>query len=347
MLERADPPNIVIDPGTPVGAIQVPSGMELIVTGFDSPTIGGCARMDVVISTDMARRPGSAGRGHAAAAQEVLLRNRAIIHHIARGLGMITAIDINCDMGESFGNYSFGSDREIMPYLSSVNVACGFHGGDPVHMERTVRLAKACGAAVGVHWGLPDLAGFGRRRMELSADEARCITLYQAGALLAFATANSVAVDHWVPHGALYPMLARDETLAAAMLDAIAATRIEPIIYWPTPLESHRFYDLARQRGFRVVPEIAADLRYRADGSLIIERQKQPQDLSELSDRLQRFLEYGRLATIDGDDLEFEAQAILIHSDGPNAADVARTVRSLVEHLGIAVRPASTLVHAR
>jgi 5-oxoprolinase (ATP-hydrolysing) subunit A len=260
---------------------------------------------------------------------------------------MIKEIDINCDMGESFGNYSFGADREIMPYLSSVNVACGFHGGDPVHMERTVKLASACGVAIGVHWGLPDLSGFGRRRMDLSADEARCITLYQAGALLAFATANGVVVDHWVPHGALYPMLARDETLANAMLDAIALTGIEPIIYCPTPREPHRFYEMARERGFTVVPEIAADLRYRADGSLVIERQKQPQDLSEFGDRLQRFLESGRVATIDGGDLEFEAQAILIHGDGPNALDVARTARSLVNRLGIAVKPASTVVQSR
>jgi 5-oxoprolinase (ATP-hydrolysing) subunit A len=259
---------------------------------------------------------------------------------------MIRAIDINCDMGESFGNYSFGADREIMPYLSSVNIACGFHAGDPVHMERTVRLARDCGIPIGVHWGLPDLAGFGRRRMDLSADDARCLTLYQAGALLAFAQANGVAVDHWVPHGALYPMLARDETVAEAMLDAIASSKIPPTLYWPTPLESHRFYEMARERGFHVVPEIAADLRYRGDGSLLIERLKQSQDLSALADRLQRFLETGKLVTVDGPVLEFEARAILIHGDGPNAMEVAKTVRGVVDRLGIAVTPAGALSKA-
>src|SRR4051794_5248497 len=101
----------------------------------------------------------------------------------------------------------------IMPYLSSANVACGFHGGDAVHMNRTVKLAKAAGIPVGVHWGLPDLAGFGRRRLDLSEEEARCITLYQAGALAMVATANGVTVDHWVPHGALFAMLSTAERM--------------------------------------------------------------------------------------------------------------------------------------
>ena len=256
---------------------------------------------------------------------------------------MIKAVDINCDMGESFGNYSFGEDEAIMPYLSSANVACGFHAGDPVTMERTVRFAKRHSVMLGVHWGLPDLVGFGRRSMDLSADDARCLTLYQAGALLAFAKANEVAIDHWVPHGALYPMLAKDETIGRAMLDAIAASGIEATLYWPTPVQTHRFYELASERGFRIVPEIAADLQYRADGSLVIERTKQPQDLNALADRLQRFFETGKVRTVDGTDIEFEARAILIHGDGPNALDVARTVRSLMDRMHVRVQPASTL----
>lgn len=256
---------------------------------------------------------------------------------------MIRAIDINCDVGESFGNYSFGADSTIMPYLSSANVACGFHGGDPVHMDRTVKLAKSVGIPVGVHWGLPDLAGFGRRRLDLSLEEARCITLYQAGALAMVAAANGVTVDHWVPHGALFAMLGTEEQLSEAMLDAISESRIEPLLYWPTPLQPHCFYERALRRGFRVVSEFAADLGYAADGSLIIERHKAAKDPAAVADRLQRFLEDGEVEAVDGSVLHFPAQAILVHGDAPNAAKVVAAVRAVVDRLGISVQPASII----
>src|SRR6476659_2047911 len=136
---------------------------------------------------------------------------------------MISAIDLNCDVGEGYGNYRMGQDEEIMQYLSSANVACGFHAGDPITMERTVAAAKQYGVAVGVHWGLPDVLGFGRRRIDLSEADARCITIYQIGALRAFAEAAGVEIDHLVPHGALFAMLADHEGLAKAVLSAITA----------------------------------------------------------------------------------------------------------------------------
>ena len=191
---------------------------------------------------------------------------------------MQRAMDINSDVGESFGNYAFGADAEIMPHLSSANVACGFHAGDPVHMERTVTLARENDVAVGVHWGLPDVNGFGRREMKISTDEARCITLYQIGALRQVAASVGATIDHLVPHGALYPMLARDEAIAGAMVDAINSVGEPWVLYWPTPLERHRFYEIAAAEGIPIIHEFCADLGYRADGSVIVERMKKPVD---------------------------------------------------------------------
>ena len=258
---------------------------------------------------------------------------------------MQRAMDINSDVGESFGNYAFGADAEIMPHLSSANVACGFHAGDPVHMERTVTLARENDVAVGVHWGLPDVNGFGRREMKISTDEARCLTLYQIGALRQVAASVGATIDHLVPHGALYPMLARDEAIAGAMVDAINSVGEPWVLYWPTPLERHRFYEIAAAEGIPIIHEFCADLGYRADGSVIVERMKKPVDPSQVADRVQRFVEDGKLRTVDGTDLEFEAQAVLMHGDGPNATDVVAAIRTTLERMQVAVRPASTLVH--
>ncbi|MBM3483485.1 MAG: LamB/YcsF family protein [Alphaproteobacteria bacterium] len=256
------------------------------------------------------------------------------------------AMDVNSDVGESFGNYAFGADAEIMPHLSSANVACGFHAGDPVHMERTVQLAKQHGVAVGVHWGLPDIAGFGRREINISTDEARCLTLYQIGALRQIADSVGATIDHLVPHGALYPMLAKNDAIAGAMIDAINRVDAGWVLYWPTPLERHRFYEIARAEGIRIVHELCIDLEYRCDGSLIVERQKRRVDPGRVADRLERFIRDRKLRTVDDTDLEFDAQAILVHGDGPNAADVVRAVRQTLERLQVSVRPASTLVGA-
>ena len=257
---------------------------------------------------------------------------------------MQEAVDINSDVGESFGNYSFGADADIMPYLSSANVACGFHAGDPVHMERTVTLAKEHNVTVGVHWGLPDVAGFGRRRIDISPDEARCLTLYQIGALQTIAASVGATIDHLVPHGALYPMLSENEAIAGAMIDAIMKVNPNWVLYWPTPLERHCFYEIAQKEGIPIAHELCIDLEYRSNGSLVIERNKAPMDPSRAADRVQRLLEDGKLGTVDDDDIEFEAQALLLHGDAPNAADVAKAVHGVLERLNVAVRPAATLI---
>lgn len=257
---------------------------------------------------------------------------------------MQTAIDMNSDVGESFGPYSFGADADIMKYLSSANVACGFHAGDPVHLVRTIDLARSHGVTVGVHWGLPDLQGFGRRMMSISPEEAKCLTMYQIAALCGTARARGAVVDHLVPHGALYAMLSKDDHLAGAMVEAIVETAPDLVLYWPTPLQDHRFYRIAMDAGLRVAAEICVDMDYRDDGSLVLGREVQRHDPSRLADRVQRYLEDGRIATVDGGDIEFEAQALLLHGDGPDAREVAATIRQRLDTMGVALRPAAELV---
>lgn len=257
---------------------------------------------------------------------------------------MQNAIDMNSDVGESYGAFSFGADAEIMSCLSSANVACGFHAGDPVHMERTVKLAKDHGVSVGVHWGLPDVTGFGRRRMAISPEEARCLTVYQIGALRAVAEGQGAVLDHLVPHGALYSMLAEDESIAGAMVDAILMTDPTLVLYWPTPLQDHCFYRIAAENGIPIAQEICVDMEYRADGGLVLGRTVAAHDPAEVADRVQRFVEDGKLASVDGADLEFEAHALLLHGDGPNAGPLAQAIRDRLSALGVALKPAAQLV---
>lgn len=256
---------------------------------------------------------------------------------------MISAIDLNCDVGESFGNFSFGADEAIMPFLTSANVACGFHAGDPLVMERTVALATLHKVAVGVHWGLPDIAGFGRRRMALTPDEIHTGLIYQMGALEAFASLCGTAIDHAVPHGALYPMLATDEALAKAAVQALCSHRPDLALYWPTPLQHHRFYEYAIVAGLRVIPEFAVDLEYAADGSLIIERTKKAVDISLLKQRLERLFQTDTVLAHDGTSLRFPFRALLMHGDAPNAAEVAATCREQMSRFGIEAM-AATLI---
>ena len=257
---------------------------------------------------------------------------------------MQTAIDMNSDVGESYGAFSFGADAEIMDCLSSANVACGFHAGDPVHMERTVKLAKENGVSVGVHWGLPDVTGFGRRRMAITPEEARCLTVYQIGALQAVAKAQGAVLDHLVPHGALYSMLSEDEAIAGAMVEAILLTDPSLTLYWPTPLQDHCFYRIASENGIPIANEVCVDMDYRADGGLVLSRTVAKRDPEAVADRVQRFLEEGKLETVDGADIEFDAQALLLHGDGPNAAQIARVIRNRLTSLGVALHPAAQLV---
>lgn len=242
-------------------------------------------------------------------------------------------MDINSDCGESFGNWRMGADEALIPHITTANVACGFHAGDPLVMKQTVDLALANNVVVGAHPGLPDLLGFGRRRLAITPDEAYAYVVYQAGALSAILAAGGAALHHVKPHGILYTMLNEEADLAEAVARAICDVCPEPKLYWPAPLDDHALPDAARAAGIEVVGEVYFDLRYDRDGRLVLERQKLAVDLDDLRDRLSDYLKTGEVTAVTGERLAIPAGSICVHGDGPNAADVTRTLCAvLAEH---------------
>jgi UPF0271 protein len=234
--------------------------------------------------------------------------------------------EINCDMGESFGLYKMGDDEGMMPLISVANVACGFHGSDPNHMRATVRLARKHGVRVGAHPSLPDLQGFGRREMKIERDELANIIIYQVGALKGFLDAEGMPLNHIKPHGSLYGMAARMEHVAHAVADAADVFKA-PIFGMINTLHEKVY----RERGHAFVAEFYADLFYRGDGSLIITRQHDPFDPEDAAERALRAVKEGLTRSVDGTDVAVRADCICVHSDTPNAVEVARSVRAAVK----------------
>ncbi len=239
---------------------------------------------------------------------------------------MTQTFDINIDCGESFGNWVMGADEALMPHVTTANLACGFHAGDPMIMVETVRLARQHGVAVGAHPGLPDLRGFGRRVMTLSPDEIYADTLYQAGALRAVLQAHSMELHHVKPHGALYSMLSLSEPLSEAFARAVIDVCPQPMIYYPAPAEKHAVTRIAADMGIDVVPELYFDLSYDDDGGLILKRANEGADLADTKQRLARFLERGEVLSVNGNAVPMTARSICLHGDGPNAVDLACTI---------------------
>lgn len=249
-------------------------------------------------------------------------------------------IDVNCDLGESFGNWQMGNDPEVLSQISTANVACGFHGGDPLTMVRTVEQAVARDVAIGAHPGLPDLLGFGRRVMHISAEDAHAYVLYQAGALGAIARAYGRELHHVKPHGALYVMLNDRDDLAVAVCEAVEKVMESPRMYWPAGAEDAALVRAARERDFLVVFEFYPDLRYASTGRLVLERHKVAVDPSVAVERLARFLNEGIAETVDGGFIGLEAESVCIHGDGPNALEVTTALRRHLEVAGWAVKVA-------
>jgi len=250
-------------------------------------------------------------------------------------------IDINSDLGESFGNWRLGDDEALIPEITSANVACGFHASDPVTMLRTVETCKANGVAVGAHPGFPDLLGFGRRVMAISPDDCYAYVLYQGGALAAAAATHGLALHHVKPHGAFYTVLNDRPDLAEAFAAATAALMPDPVVYWPARPEA-ALPVAARAAGVRVVVELYVDLDYAADGTVILQRQKVPAPAEKVAARVRRWLEDGQVEAADGTLLRIDAESICVHGDGPNVLEVVRTVRRTIEEAGQAVGPLAT-----
>ena len=245
-------------------------------------------------------------------------------------------IDINCDCGESFGKWRLGHDEEMFKLVTTANLACGFHGGDPLTMLRTVRMAKASGVMVGAHPGLPDLMGFGRRAMAVSPEELYSYWLYQIGALQAVLKACDMPLNHVKPHGAMAPMLHADKALAESAAQAMADAIPGVALYW---LWRDDYLGTAAQRlGIPLVIDFVPDLAIRPDGTYVIEREKQAKDPAWPARQVRRFITEGVIEANDGSPVAIDAQSMCLHGDGPNAVEIAQAIRKVLDELNCQVR---------
>lgn len=252
-------------------------------------------------------------------------------------------VDLNCDLGESFGNYKCGMDEEIIPFITSANVACGFHASDPLVMQKTVKTAKENNVCVGAHPGFPDLVGFGRRNMNLSAGEITASIEYQIGALWAFCTANGMKLQHVKPHGALYNMAVKDPVIAEAICEGIAAVDKNLILLAPA---GSQMILAAKRMGLSSAKEVFADRAYEEDGSLVA-RSKPGAMITDEETAIARviqMIEKGTVVSITGKEIEVEADSVCIHGDSPSALAFAKNIHKALLDAGIQIVPMSQII---
>jgi UPF0271 protein len=245
-------------------------------------------------------------------------------------------IDLNSDLGESFGAWRMGNDAALLAIVSSANIACGFHGGDPDIMRGTVAMAVEHDVAIGAHVSLPDLQGFGRREMAITPNEAYALTLYQIGALHGFAQAAGTRLSHVKPHGALYNMAARDAKLAAAI--ARAVHDFDPALRL-FGLANSALVDAGKAIGIPVAAEAFADRRYRADGTLQPRREADAviQEGDEAIAQAMAMAREGHVRAVDGSIIALQADTLCVHGDGAHAVDFARQLRAALEAADIGI----------
>lgn len=249
---------------------------------------------------------------------------------------MSPQIDFNCDMGEGFGPYNFGADEELMRYISSANVAGGFHAGDPTTMRKTVALAKENGVSVGVHNGYRDLVGFGRREISLTPEEIHDELLYQLGALREFARFYGMEIQHVKPHASLYMTAARDEEVSRAIIEAIQKSDPDLILYC---MHSSVTYDLARKMDQPVATEFFADREYGDEGQIVFTRKvKEEMNPDEVADRVLRGVTEGKVIAVSGKDIDLPADSVCVHSDTPGAVKLAEAIARKLWENNIEIR---------
>jgi UPF0271 protein len=246
-------------------------------------------------------------------------------------------IDLNCDVGESFGAFTIGADAEMMTSITSANIACGFHAGDPAVMRRTVRLAHAAGVGVGAHPGLADLGGFGRREMRVSPQEVEDMVLYQVGALAAIVSSEGATLRHVKAHGALYNMAARDRGLAEALARAVRVFDPSLVLFG---LAGSELLRAAAAAGLSAASEGFADRSYEPDGSLTPRSRPGAvvQDIESVVRRGVRMAAEGRVTATDGSEINLQIDTICLHGDTPGSPELARTLRTGLEQAGVSVR---------
>jgi UPF0271 protein len=258
--------------------------------------------------------------------------------------GLRLKIDINCDLGESFGAFKIGNDAKVMPYITSANIACGFHAGDPVTIAQTVKLAKKHKVAVGAHPSFPDLAGFGRREMQLAPEEAETYTLYQIGAVSGFVEAEGLKLQHVKPHGALYNMAVKDESLSRAIVKAVKKLNNSLIVFAPPASALAR---TATKAKLRVAFEFFADRAYDPDGSLVSRKHQGAiiQDACEVVRRATTVVEEGTVQAINGEEVSLgKVHTICVHGDNSEAVKLAEALRKGLTRAGVQVKPVGSFI---
>lgn len=246
-------------------------------------------------------------------------------------------IDLNCDMGESFGVYTLGYDEAAMPFVTSVNVACGFHASDPVNMMQTVKKAKQYNLAIGAHPSFPDLVGFGRRVIIASNEEIFADIVYQIGALNGFCQMHGIKMQHVKVHGAMYNMAEKDIAVGIVIAEAIKS--VDPDLYMVCSCGSP-MVKAAQQVGVNYVEEAFADRAYTPEGKLVARSQPGAviHDVKEVAARVLTLVKTGKMKTIDGSEIELKADTICVHGDTPGAVEMIKEIRKLLEQEGISLK---------
>lgn len=250
-------------------------------------------------------------------------------------------IDLNSDVGESFGAYKIGLDEEVIPHLTSANIGCGFHGGDPSVMRKTVSLAKQYGVEVGAHPGFPDLIGFGRRNMDATIEEIQDYILYQTGALQAFAVSQGLRLQHMKAHGALYNMAVANPKIWEAMAEAISRLDKEIILVVLASSNNKTLLEMGKRYGIRIAFEAFPDRAYNKDGSLVSRREKGAviHDHDVVAKRALKMTLEGKVIAIDGTEIDLRPDTLCVHGDNPAAVQMVKKIRQELKDSGVQVLP--------
>ncbi|WP_129598175.1 LamB/YcsF family protein [Anaerophilus nitritogenes] len=252
-------------------------------------------------------------------------------------------VDLNSDLGESFGNYKIGLDEEVIQYVTSANIACGWHAGDPLVMEKTVHMAKKENVRIGAHPGYPDLMGFGRRNITCSPKEVKAYVKYQLGALQAFTKSLGEKIQHVKPHGAMYNMAAKDYALAKAVAEAIYEVDENVILMG---LANSALIKAAEEIGLKVANEVFADRAYNTDGTLVSRSLEGAviHDTDVAIKRVIKMVKEGKVTAINGEEIHIKADSICVHGDNPKAVAFVKQIREKLEEEGVKVTAISNFI---
>jgi len=253
---------------------------------------------------------------------------------------------MNSDVGESFGVYKIGLDEEVIPHITSANIGCGFHGGDPAVMRKTISLAKQYGVELGSHPGFPDLMGFGRRNMDATLEEIQDYVVYQTGALQAFATSQGLMLQHVKPHGSLYNMAVANPRIWEAIAESLAKLDREIILVALASSKREPLLEIGKRYGIRIAFEAFPDRAYKNDGSLVSRREKGAviHDHEIVANRALKMALEGKVIAIDGTEIELKADTLCVHGDNPAAVQMVKRIREGLKASGVEVTPMKNFI---